>query len=107
MENLTLLSNNTLKNICDLYGIELIFLFGSNVKDKAAAKSDLDIGVYLTNPLPPEKIWELQCSLMDIYKRSDVDLVILKVNMCCMIFSHGSVNDTGNIRVILKNMLNN
>jgi len=87
MENLTLLSNNTLKNICDLYGIELIFLFGSNVKDKVTAKSDLDIGVYLTNPLPPEKIWEFQCSLMDIYKRSDVDLIILNDASPLLLFS--------------------
>ncbi|MBI3814248.1 MAG: nucleotidyltransferase domain-containing protein [Nitrospinae bacterium] len=65
------------QHICDLYNIELIFLFGSNVKDKTTAKSDLDIGVYLTNLLSPEKTWKLQCSLIDIYKRSDVDMVIL------------------------------
>ncbi|MGR3302282.1 MAG: type VII toxin-antitoxin system MntA family adenylyltransferase antitoxin [Candidatus Scalindua sp.] len=67
----------TLRHICDLYGIDLIFLFGSHAKNRVTAKSDLDIGVYLKDRISSIKIWELQCSLIDIYKRCDIDLIVL------------------------------
>ena len=53
----------TLKHICDMYGIDLIFLFGSHAKDRVAAKSDLDIGVYLRNRISSEKVWKLNAPL--------------------------------------------
>lgn len=70
-------NEQTLKHICDLYGIDLVFLFGSHVKNRATAKSDLDIGIYLKERISPKEIWELQCSLIDVYKRCDIDLIIL------------------------------
>lgn len=77
MEELIKQEEQTLMHICDLYGIELIFLFGSHAKNRVTAKSDLDIGVYLRNRIPSKKVWELQCSLIDVYKRCDIDLIIL------------------------------
>lgn len=77
MKKLIKQKDKGLKRICDSYGIELIFLFGSHAKNRITTKSDLDIGVYLRNRISPQEIWELQCALMDIYKRCDIDLVIL------------------------------
>lgn len=77
MEESVQLVPETLKDICDLYGIELVFLFGSHVKNRTTPESDLDIGIYLSNRISPERIWKLQCSLMGIYERCDIDLVIL------------------------------
>lgn len=77
MEKLFLQEEQTIKHICDSYGIELIFLFGSHAKDRITTKSDLDIGVYLRRRISSQEIWGLQCALMDIYKRCDIDLIVL------------------------------
>lgn len=77
MEKLVQQEIRTLRHICDLYGIDLIFLFGSHAKNRVTAKSDLDIGVYLRNRISSKKVWELQCSLIDVYKRCDIDLIVL------------------------------
>ncbi len=77
MEQLVQEEERTLKHICNLYGIDLIFLFGSHAKNRVTAKSDIDIGIYLRKRISSEKVWELQCSLIDVYKRRDIDLVIL------------------------------
>ena len=77
MEILVQQEKETLRHICDLYGINLIFLFGSHAKNRATAKSDLDIGVYLRNHVSSKEVWELQCSLIDVYKRCDIDLIVL------------------------------
>ncbi|MGR3177410.1 MAG: type VII toxin-antitoxin system MntA family adenylyltransferase antitoxin [Candidatus Anammoxibacter sp.] len=77
MKTLIQQEEQTFRHVCDLYGIEIVFLFGSHAKNRTTTKSDLDIGVYLRNRISTMKIWELQCAFMDIYKRCDIDLVIL------------------------------
>lgn len=77
MEELPQQEEKTIRTICNSYGIEIIFLFGSHAKNRATEKSDYDIGVYLREHISPEKTWELQCSFMDIYERCDIDLVVL------------------------------
>lgn len=77
MKKLFQQNEQIIRHLCDLYGIDLIFLFGSHAKNRATAKSDLDIGVYLKNRISSIKVWELQCSLIDVYKRCDIDLIVL------------------------------
>ncbi len=77
MEELFPQEEQTIRHICDSYGIDLIFLFGSHARSRITAKSDLDIGVYLRNRISSKETWALQCSFMEIYKRCDIDLVIL------------------------------
>ncbi len=77
MEELIQQEEQTLRHICDLYGIEIIFLFGPHAKNRATTKSDIDIGVYLSKRISPAKIWELQCSFIDVYERCNIDLVVL------------------------------
>ena len=77
MEELIQQDEQTLRQVCGHYGIEIIFLFGSHAKDRATAKSDFDIGVYLCNRISSSEEWELQCAFMDIYERCNIDLVIL------------------------------
>lgn len=77
MENLIQQDEKTLRQVCGPYGIEIIFLFGSHAKDRATTKSDFDIGVYLSSRISSSKEWELQCAFMDIYKRCNIDLVVL------------------------------
>jgi len=77
MEKLIQQEEQAIRDLCNLYGIEIIFLFGSHAKGRATTKSDFDIGVYLCNRISSVKTWELQCSFIDIYKRCNIDLVIL------------------------------
>jgi len=77
MEELVKQEDQTIRHICDSYGIDLIFLFGSHAKNRATTKSDLDIGVYLRNRISSKQVWELQCDLIDVYERCYIDLVVL------------------------------
>ncbi len=77
MDKLIKQEKQNLMHVYNLYGIEIIFMFGSHAKDRATTKSDFDVGVYLCNRISPVKTWELQCSFMDIYKKCNIDLVIL------------------------------
>ncbi|UZQ83720.1 type VII toxin-antitoxin system MntA family adenylyltransferase antitoxin [Thermoanaerobacter sp. RKWS2] len=59
------------------YDIKLIYVFGSYSKGTNAKNSDLDIAVLLGNGYDPMDKLALIGDLVSIFKRDDIDLVIL------------------------------
>lgn len=57
--------------------IKLIYIFGSYAKGKNDKNSDLDIAILLNKGYNPMEKLDLIGELTDIFKRNDIDLVIL------------------------------
>lgn len=66
-----------LKDLLESYNLKLIYIFGSYAKGKNHKNSDLDIAVLLDNQYNHLDKLSLMGDLIDIFKRNDVDLVIL------------------------------
>lgn len=66
-----------LQYLKEKYDIKLIYIFGSYAKGTNKKNSDLDIAVLLGGDYAPFKKLELIGDLVEIFKRDDVDLVIL------------------------------
>lgn len=67
-------------NIEDLvreFNIMLIYIFGSYSKGRNTEKSDIDIAVLVDGETDAYKKLEILGKLVDIFKREDIDLVIL------------------------------
>ncbi|SHH76160.1 type VII toxin-antitoxin system MntA family adenylyltransferase antitoxin [Clostridium grantii] len=71
-----LLETNIQEFIKD-YNIKLIYIFGSYAKGSNNSKSDLDIAILLYNDYNPLDKLNLIGDLTSIFKRDDIDLVIL------------------------------
>ncbi|WP_227767267.1 type VII toxin-antitoxin system MntA family adenylyltransferase antitoxin [Zhaonella formicivorans] len=59
------------------YGILLLYIFGSYATGKNNSNSDLDIAVLLKEPYNPMDKLNLLADFTDIFRRDDIDLVIL------------------------------
>ena len=68
---------NNLETLIDSYGIKLIYIFGSYAKGTNGKDSDLDIAVFLEDNYNPLDKLTLIGEFTDIFKRNDIDLVIL------------------------------
>ncbi|MEQ2129873.1 nucleotidyltransferase domain-containing protein [Caldanaerobacter subterraneus KAk] len=66
-----------LQYLKEKYDIKLIYIFGSYAKGTNRKDSDLDIAVLLGGDYTPFEKLELIGDLVEIFKRDDVDLVIL------------------------------
>lgn len=77
LEEITKLFKDNLKNLLQEYNIKLIYIFGSYAKGNNNANSDLDIAVLLNNDYDPMDKLSLIGDLTSIFKRDDIDLVIL------------------------------
>lgn len=77
LEEITKLFKDNFKNLLQEYDIKLIYIFGSYAKGNNNANSDLDIGVLLNNDYNPMDKLSLIGDLTSIFKRDDIDLVIL------------------------------
>lgn len=66
-----------LQYLKEKYDIKLIYIFGSCAKGTNKKNSDLDIAVLLGGDYAPFKKLELIGDLIEIFKRDDVDLVVL------------------------------
>ncbi|BDR66051.1 type VII toxin-antitoxin system MntA family adenylyltransferase antitoxin [Clostridium tetani] len=75
-EVIDILDNNIEKLVED-YGIKLLYIFGSYAKGKNNKNSDLDIAVLLDENYNPMDKLRLIGDLTLIFKRDDIDLVIL------------------------------
>lgn len=75
-EVINILDNNIEKLVED-YGIKLLYIFGSYAKGKNTEDSDLDIAVLLDENYNPMDKLSLIGDLTLIFKRNDIDLVIL------------------------------
>ncbi|SQB34204.1 type VII toxin-antitoxin system MntA family adenylyltransferase antitoxin [Clostridium cochlearium] len=75
-EVINILDNNIEKLVED-YGIKLLYIFGSYAKGKNTEDSDLDIAVLLDENYNPMDKLSLIGDLTLIFKRDDIDLVIL------------------------------
>jgi len=68
---------------CGRAGAELVYLFGSQVKGKVWAESDVDLAVLLGPGVPRERYGEVQAQLigelMSVFGSNDVDVVILNI----------------------------
>ena len=66
---------------CVKAGAELVYLFGSQVKGKVWAESDVDLAVLLGPGFPRERYGEVRVQLigelMSVFGSNDVDVVIL------------------------------
>lgn len=74
---------NRLKN---KYSIRLLYVFGSYAKGENTPKSDLDIAVLLEHDYNPLDKINILGDLCDLFKRDDIDLVIL--NSANSVLSH-------------------
>ncbi len=63
--------------LIEVYGIRLIYIFGSYAKGNNNEKSDVDIAVLLNNDYNPMDKLELIGELTSVLRREDIDLVIL------------------------------
>ncbi len=78
---------STLSEICDQFGIDILYVFGSRARDAArfalenrplpAGDSDLDIGVLPARPLSAQRKVALALALEDLFGVERVDLVVL------------------------------
>jgi len=75
-EVISILKNN-LNALLEKYNIKLIYIFGSYAKGKNDKNSDLDIAVLLEKGYNPLDKLSLIGDFIDIFKRNDIDLVIL------------------------------
>ena len=66
-----------LQYLKEKYDIKLVYIFGSYAKGTNKKNSDLDIAVFLGGDYAPFKKLELIGDLIEIFKRDDVDLVVL------------------------------
>lgn len=77
LEAINKLFKDNLKSLLQEYDIKLIYIFGSYAKGNNNANSDLDIAVLLNNDYDPMDKLSLIGDLTSIFKRNDIDLVIL------------------------------
>ncbi len=77
LEAINKLFKDNLKSLLQEYDIKLIYIFGSYAKGNNNANSDLDIAVLLNNDYDPMDKLSLIGDLTSIFKRDDIDLVIL------------------------------
>lgn len=68
---------NNLEKLINSYGIKLIYIFGSYAKGTNGKDSDLDIAVFLEDNYNALDKLTLIGEFIDIFKRNDIDLVIL------------------------------
>lgn len=68
--------NENIDKLLSLFDIKLIYIFGSYAKGNNRKSSDLDIAVLMGEYAPLDKI-NLIGEFMDIFKRDDIDLVVL------------------------------
>ena len=68
---------NHIGEIIDKYDIGLIYIFGSYATNKNDKNSDLDIAVYLNGEFDSLIKLEIFDELVRIFRREDIDLVIL------------------------------
>ncbi|KYH33997.1 nucleotidyltransferase domain protein [Clostridium tepidiprofundi DSM 19306] len=77
LEEIINITNDYLAKLVQEYNIKLMYIFGSYAKGNNTAKSDLDIAVLLGENYNPMCKLELIGELTSIFKRDDIDLVIL------------------------------
>lgn len=77
LDEITNLFKYNFKSLLQEYDIKLIYIFGSYAKGNNNTNSDLDIGVLLNNDYDPMDKLSLIGYLTSIFKRDDIDLVIL------------------------------
>jgi predicted nucleotidyltransferase len=77
IEELKELLTINLKDFVKNYNIKLIYIFGSYAKGSNNSKSDLDIAILLNNNYNPLDKLSLIGDLTSIFKRDDIDLVLL------------------------------
>lgn len=77
LEEISKLFKDNFKSLLQEYDIKLIYIFGSYAKGNNNANSDLDIAVLLNNDYDPMDKLSLIGDLTSIFKRDDIDLVIL------------------------------
>lgn len=77
LDEINKLFKDNLKSLLQEYDIKLIYIFGSYAKGNNNANSDLDIAVLLNNDYDPMDKLSLIGDLTSIFKRNDIDLVIL------------------------------
>lgn len=83
-----------LENLIRYYNIKLLYIFGSYAKNKNHNNSDLDIAVLLQEDYDPMDKLNLIGDLTTIFKRDDIDLVILnsaKPVLKHQIIKHGKI----------------
>lgn len=68
---------DNMDRLIEVYGIRLIYIFGSYAKGNNNKKSDIDIAVLLNNDYNPVDKLELIGELTSVLRREDIDLVIL------------------------------
>lgn len=66
-----------LNSIVSAYNIKLLYIFGSYAQNKNNKNSDLDVAVLLEDGYNPIVKLNIIGDLIDIFKRDDIDLVIL------------------------------
>ncbi len=77
LEEINKMFKDNLKEFIHDYDIKLIYIFGSYAKGNNNANSDLDIAILLNNGYDPMDKLSLIGDLTSIFKRDDIDLVIL------------------------------
>lgn len=77
LSEVVILLNQNLNKLIKEYKIKLIYIFGSYAKGKNDKNSDLDIAVLLEKEYDPLDKLRLIGDLTDIFKRNDIDLVVL------------------------------
>lgn len=77
LDEIIKLFKDNFKSLLQEYDIKLIYIFGSYAKGNNNANSDLDIAVLLNNDYDPMDKLSLIGDLTSMFKRDDIDLVIL------------------------------
>ena len=69
--------NDYIEEFVEEFNISLIYIFGSIAKNKQREDSDLDIAIYCDERVDGYTKLRILGRLVDVFKREDIDLVIL------------------------------
>ena len=89
MENSSALKHTnkiSFRELAKNYPIKLIVLFGSSVNGKVRKESDIDLGIYLKSTIGVQKETKLVEDLVHIFKRDDLDPVVLNFASPLLLF---------------------
>jgi len=80
------ISKRSFRQLAKNYPIKLIVLFGSSVTGKVRKESDIDLGIYLEGSIGVKEETRLVEDLVHIFKRDDLDPVILNFTSPLLLF---------------------
>jgi len=72
--------NKLIEKIAENRGLDLVVLFGSQVKNKATKESDIDVGIYSSIGLNLDDKIAVASELAEVFQNENIDVSIISSN---------------------------